>query len=198
MKKTAILTFTLFALISNLRSQSLIHSTISNGGTVASSTNFRGSTLGEYATNTNSITGATFYHGFQIIIDDGGSGSGYPICLNVTTSNPNGAGSLRNAIACAFDGDVITFDSGISGNYIYLDQPTIICNKNLTFLNNSNQLLKNQNASNTVDLIQIGKSVSFNGLGIEGTSENAMKIRILTQGELSINNADVMSTSIEN
>jgi predicted outer membrane repeat protein len=52
--------------------------------------------------------------------------------LTVTTTNDSGAGSLRELVNTASSGDIITFDSSLSGQTIHLASPIQIIDKDLT------------------------------------------------------------------
>jgi hypothetical protein len=55
---------------------------------------------------------------------------------NVVNSNDSGPGSLRDVVACASDGDVITFDPSTNGQNIMLSSGQIVIDKSLTIQGN--------------------------------------------------------------
>jgi|GEM_PF-2712384 len=55
---------------------------------------------------------------------------------NVVNSNDSGPGSLRDVVACASDGDVITFDPSTNGQNIMLTSGQIVIDKSLTIQGN--------------------------------------------------------------
>lgn len=131
----------------------------------------------------SSILGKSYYiyvHGF-------GGGTG-PFTLNIScdcyntvvNSNDDGPGSLRQAVACADPGDVITFDPSTDMNPIMLTSGQININKDLTIKGNgmSNTIIDGSSDGlnrifsingSTVKItdvtIQNGGSSSFTGNG---------------------------------
>src|ERR1700704_2708688 len=61
-----------------------------------------------------------------------GGRSVYAATLIVTSTADNGAGSLRDAIAMARDGDTIQFDAALNGQSITLTSGTLVIDKDIT------------------------------------------------------------------
>src|SRR3989442_48048 len=61
-----------------------------------------------------------------------GAGSVEAATLVVTTTGDNGAGSLRDAITAASDGDIIQFDAALNGQTISLTGGQLMIAKNIT------------------------------------------------------------------
>ena len=61
-----------------------------------------------------------------------GAESVHAATLIVTTTADSGAGSLRDAIAAASDGDTIQFDAALNGQTITLTSAELVIDKNIT------------------------------------------------------------------
>ncbi|HKG60174.1 MAG TPA: Ig-like domain-containing protein [Pyrinomonadaceae bacterium] len=106
----------------------------------------------------------------------------------MTTTDDNGAGSLRQVITNACDGATITFDSGVfsTPQTISLTTGQIVVNKNLTINGGSNKVTVSGGTSRAFQ-ISSGKTVSIVGLTISGSnSGSADGGAILNDGALTI------------
>lgn len=165
--------------------QSLEAPTLSYGGTVVQVDNLVGSTLGEIIISTDQLSNASFYHGFQLLVEF--EISNYPMCLNVVTTSAFGSGSLREAVSCAFANDIITLDQSLNNQQVLLSIPSIEINKPLTFLGiGANISLENEFASNTSSLLDISDELIIENLSIIGKSDNSMIIELLSSGTIEI------------
>ena len=108
--------------------------------------------------------------------------------LMVMNNQNSGAGSLREAVANACQSDTIRFDSGLIGETILLDFPTLTIDKNLVLHSdvNNNIILGNANPDNTNVLVSIQDNLFVKNLKLNGTSAAAMKIEIINGGLLKI------------
>ena len=90
--------------------------------------------------------------------------------LTVTTTTDSGAGSLRNAITAAGDGDTIQFDTALSGQTITLTSAELVIDKNITISGLGPTLLAVSRASNATNFrifhVMPGHTVMIEGLTI--------------------------------
>ncbi len=100
--------------------------------------------------------------------------------LIVTTTDPTGPGSLREAIACADTGDTIKFDAVVFGEVIQLTSPTINVDQNVIIHTdfNNNITLSNQNSANTDVLLNIQSILTFSGMRISGLTDESLIIKL--------------------
>ena len=85
----------------------------------------------------------------------------------VTNANDTGAGSLRQALIDASDGDTIRFDPSLNGQTITLTSGQLAVNKNVTISGpGAGQLSVSGNAASRVFYISPGKTVTISGLAI--------------------------------
>ena len=90
--------------------------------------------------------------------------------FTVINTNDSGAGSLRQALADANDGDTINFDSSLNGQTITLTSGQLVVNKSLNITGpGPNQLTVARSSANgtpnfRIFLINPGKTVSISGL----------------------------------
>jgi len=118
-------------------------------------------------------------------------------CYNeVVNTNDNGPGSLRDVIACAADGDIITFDPAIDGQNIMLTSGQIVIDKSLTIQGNGidNTIIDGamDDVSRIFDISNAGTAtVQIEGLTIQNggspTSTNSGGA-IITNADLNIVN----------
>lgn len=91
--------------------------------------------------------------------------------LIVSNTNDSGVGSLRDAVACASNGDTITFDNSINGMHIKLTSGQISIDKDLSFLGNGmdNTIVDGSNDPND-RLFDVNsyKIVRFEGMTFKG------------------------------
>ncbi len=175
--------------------QTLEAETISWGGSVIQNANFGGSTLGEYVITSNTINDGQFLHGFQLLGEV--EVSNYPFCLNVTSTSPFGSGSLREAVACSFSNDVITFDLSLQNQKVLLATPTIVIDKPLTFTANGNNVtLENQSIGNSQNLLEIYDPLVVNNLKIIGKSENSLIIELFNNASIEMNEGELDKLTI--
>jgi hypothetical protein len=93
--------------------------------------------------------------------------------ISVTNTNDSGAGSLRQALADAVDGDTINFDSSLNGQTITLTSGELLVNKSVTIDGPGAAILAvNGNAISRVFHVGAGMTVTISGLSIvNGYSE---------------------------
>jgi hypothetical protein len=85
----------------------------------------------------------------------------------VTNAGDSGAGSLRQALMEASDGDTIRFDPSLNGQTITLTSGELSVNKNVTISGpGAGQLSVSGNAADRVFHISLGKTVTISGLTI--------------------------------
>ena len=85
----------------------------------------------------------------------------------VTNPGDSGAGSLRQALIDASDGDIIRFDPSLNGQTITLTSGELSVNKNVTISGpGPGQLSVSGNAAGRVFYISLGKTVTISGLTI--------------------------------
>jgi hypothetical protein len=85
----------------------------------------------------------------------------------VTNASDSGAGSLRQALMDASDGDTIRFDPSLNGQTITLTSGELSVNKNVTISGpGAGQLSVSGNAAGRVFYISPGKTVTISGLTI--------------------------------
>ena len=91
--------------------------------------------------------------------------------ITVTNTNDSGAGSLRQALASANDGDTIDFDSSLNGQTIRLTSGELLVNKSVTINGpGADQLAVNGNANDRAFYINPGLTVTISGVTIENGS----------------------------
>ncbi|MEY2488115.1 MAG: hypothetical protein QOC70_57 [Verrucomicrobiota bacterium] len=90
--------------------------------------------------------------------------------LTVTSTANSGAGSLRNAIAAAGDGDTIQFDAALNGRTIGLTSGELVVGKNITITGPGATLLAVSSVSGTFRIVHVlpGHTVVIEGLKISG------------------------------
>jgi len=82
--------------------------------------------------------------------------------ITVTNTNDNGAGSLRQALVDANNGDTIDFDPSLNGQTITLTTGELLINKNFTINGpGANLLTVNGNASSRVFHVGSGTTVTI-------------------------------------
>lgn len=82
--------------------------------------------------------------------------------LLVVNTDDSGVGSLRDAIACAVDGDVITLSTTLSNSTIVLTSTKLIIDKSITIVGDGLSItLENAVAGQSLD-VAAGKSVTLN------------------------------------
>ena len=92
--------------------------------------------------------------------------------ITVMNTNDSGAGSLRQALANANDGDTIDFDSSLNGQTITLTSSELLINKSITISGpGANILAVDGNHARRVFHITSGNTVTISGLSI--TNGNA-------------------------
>jgi hypothetical protein len=90
----------------------------------------------------------------------------HPATITVMNTNDSGAGSLRQALADANDGDTINFDVAVTGT-ITLTSGQLLVNDNVTVSGpGANVLAVSGNAASRVFVINPGKTVAISGLTI--------------------------------
>ena len=87
--------------------------------------------------------------------------------ITVSNDNDNGAGSLRQALAAANDGDTINFDSSLNGQTITLSSGELLVNKSVTVSGpGANMLAVDANHASRVFYIAPGTDVAISGLTV--------------------------------
>jgi hypothetical protein len=99
-----------------------------------------------------------------------GSGSIHAATLTVTTTADSGAGSLRDTIAGASDGDLIQFDAALNGQTIGLNSTELVIGKNIRISGPGPSVLAVSRVSGTLRIFHIlpGHTVVIEGLTISG------------------------------
>ena len=98
--------------------------------------------------------------------------------LIVTNANDSGAGSLRDTIAAATQGDTIQFDAALNGQAITLTSGQLVIGKNLTITGpGASQLTVQRSTANGTPafrIFEISNNVTLAGLTIANgnTSES--------------------------
>ncbi len=91
--------------------------------------------------------------------------------ITVTNTNDGGAGSLRQALADAVDGDTINFHSSLNGQRITLTSGDLLVNKNVTISGpGANSLAVDANYASRVFYIASGRDVTISGLTVTNGS----------------------------
>jgi hypothetical protein len=85
--------------------------------------------------------------------------------LTVTNTNDSGNSSLRDAIACALDGDVIILSSAIENDTIKLTSGSIVLNKNISIVSEKKEIYV-QNCTGLPITIAAGKEVGLTNFQI--------------------------------
>src|SRR5262249_11859890 len=87
--------------------------------------------------------------------------------LTVTNTNDSGAGSLRQAVADAVNGDTIKFDSSLNGQTIMLTSGELLVTTNVAINGpGANMLAVDANHASRLFYIAAGKDVTISGLTI--------------------------------
>jgi hypothetical protein len=131
------------------------------------------------AANTATITGVTSFSDWTLAAPA-------PVVLNV---NDSGAGSLRQAIADATTGDIITFNLGAGGHVITLGSEAAI-NKNLTINGpgGGNLLVLSGGSTNRIFNMSNGSTVNLANLTMINGSSVASGGAIFNNGDLTMFN----------
>ncbi len=114
-------------------------------------------------------------------------------CTHVTSTIDDGIGSLRAAMACATDGDTITFDITLDGSTVSLTSEALTVDKNITFYIPSDRNIVVTTTSvmpalpNHIFTINQNKVVNMDGLNIKG-GYGPDGTAILNNGNLTIKN----------
>ena len=108
----------------------------------------------------------------------------------VTNTNDSGAGSLRDVIACAPSGSVITLAPALSGLDIILTSGEIVIDKDLTLigLGLSNSYVSGS-FSSRVFHIQAGSTFSISDMSFKNTVEPTNGGAIFVEGDLILENS---------
>jgi hypothetical protein len=117
----------------------------------------------------------------------------------VTNTNDSGAGSLRQALIDANDGDTIDFDLSLNGQIITLTSGQLVVDKSVTISGpGANLLAVNGNAASRVFHISPGKTVTISGLTITNGSSNDMGGGILNdqKATLTVSNSTISGNSV--
>ena len=102
-----------------------------------------------------------------------GAESVHAATLTVTTTADSGAGSLRDTIAAASDGDTIQFDAALNGQTITLTSAELVIDKNITIngLGPSQLAVSGSNAFRIFHVMP-GHTAMIEGLTIRDGSGN--------------------------
>jgi len=94
--------------------------------------------------------------------------------ITVTNTNDSGAGSLRQALAGAVNGDAINFDSSLNGQAITLTSSQLLVNKSITITGPGADQLRVQRSTTIgtpqfrILYVSSGNTVTISGLRISG------------------------------
>src|SRR6476619_2930045 len=94
--------------------------------------------------------------------------------ITVTNTNDSGAGSLRQALAGAVNGDTINFDSSLNGQAITLTSSQLLVNKSITITGPGADQLRVQRSTAIgtpqfrILYVSPGNTVTISGLAIQG------------------------------
>ena len=114
--------------------------------------------------------------------------------VTVFNTNDSGAGSLRQAIADAIDGDTILFDSSLEGQTISLTSGELLITKKLTISGPGANLLA-ISGNNLSRVIHIAATVTINGVTIkEGTAPDGGGI-FNNGGSVTLTNSTIASNT---
>ena len=125
-----------------------------------------------------------------------GTGSVHTATLIVTSTGDSGAGSLRQALADANDGDTIQFDAALNGQTVGLTSGELVIDKNITINGPGPNMLTVSRASDTAPFrifhVMPGHTVVIEGLTISGGSADGPGHGVLNdQSTLTIDNCSV-------
>ena len=103
-----------------------------------------------------------------------GTSSIHAATITVTTTADSGAGSLRDAIATASDGDTIQFAAALNGQSIMLTSAELAIDKNITINGPGPNHLTVTKSSGTFRILHVlpGHTVKIEGLTIRGGNGN--------------------------
>jgi hypothetical protein len=109
----------------------------------------------------------------------------------VKNTNDSGNGSLRDVIACALDGETITFDPSLSGQTITLTTGEILINKNLTIqgLGKLNLTISGNYpnmASSRIFHLIAGKALTIKDLSLKNATADPNGGAIFVEGDLTL------------
>lgn len=129
------------------------------------------------------------------------AGSSPPVAhaatITVTNTNDSGAGSLRQAIAGAFSGDIIAFAPGLTGT-ITLTSGELLLNKDLTIIGPGTSALA-ISGNNASRVFRVGDGVTVSIYGMTIRDGNAATTTdgggILNTGTLTLNNVIVTANA---
>jgi hypothetical protein len=116
--------------------------------------------------------------------------------ITVTNTSDSGAGSLRQAIADAVSGDIITFDPSLSGGVIGLGSPLVI-DKDLTIdgTNLAAQVRLHGGADSSIQIQNC--AVTISGLTISGAYSNGDGGAIWSNGDLKLISSTIRDNRAE-
>ena len=158
------------------------------------------------------VDALTLYNGeelngeWELIINDVENGDGgavnewtLEVCFESScdltvdkTTFDDGAGSLKEAISCAVDGDVITFSNTLMNSTINLGNESIVLDKNLTLnADFADQIKLVSTSTNPLLTVNASKSVTVNGLYLENLTTSSGVVK--NDGNLTIENVEVTS-----
>jgi len=127
--------------------------------------------------------------------------SDWTVILYVTNINDSGAGSLRQAIADAYNSYAIGFIEGLNGQTITLTSGEIVIDKDLTILGlGMNDLTISGHDASRVFNIAAGKTVEITDLTISHgyvTESNPKGGGIYNEGSLTLNRVNVSNCACE-
>ncbi len=113
--------------------------------------------------------------------------------LLVRNTNDNGAGSLRDAIACAFSGDTIRFDSSINGDTIKVFDFYAVFNKTIVIQGNGvHQTIVDgsMNVNTTLFASQFSGNLTLNNLTLQDQDGTFILLNNTTS-RVSVNNCEI-------
>lgn len=109
-------------------------------------------------------------------------------CKMVMNTSPDGAGSLKQALECASEGDTITFSAAIASDTIEIDSNGLIIDKNIYILNTNTAKVYIKSAASAVFNAFAEIDVYMENIGI--ISENTDPVAITNFGNLTLSNID--------
>ena len=137
--------------------------------------------------------------GLALLIFAGAAITASAATITVTNGGDSGAGTLRQAITDAADGDTIQFNGGIST--ITLTSGEILIDKNTTIQGpgaNKLTVKRDSNASNfRIFEVASGKTVVISGLTISGGSVTDAGGAIFTRGTVTINDSVLFGNHVD-
>lgn len=128
-------------------------------------------------------------HSFTASFDTGFSGFGIgktSSCGDLSNTNDSGAGSLRERISCAANGDVIILDEFLAPGAITVSSGPLVFDKDLTLIANNSGMSLNVIGMDICVHVMPGNNVQFENFDINFDETTTDKITLLSEGELEL------------